>query len=176
MFTGIVEERGVVLEAGTSRLVVGCRTVVIDSDDRCLDRGERRVPDRGRERRRRPLVRPLAGDARPLDPGPARARRSGEPRAAGDALARGSAGTSCRGTWMASARSPASDRDDAGGAVLTVRVPDGLLRYVVEKGSITVDGVSLTVAAIAGDGFAGRADPAHARRRPPWERSSPATS
>ena len=30
--------------------------------------------------------------------------------------------------------------------VVTVEVPEGLLRYVVEKGSITVDGVSLTVA------------------------------
>ena len=44
------------------------------------------------------------------------------------------------------------DRDDDGGAVITVRVPEGLLRYVVEKGSISVDGVSLTVAAIAGEG------------------------
>ena len=32
MFTGIVEERGTVLEAGAFRLVVGCRTVVSDSD------------------------------------------------------------------------------------------------------------------------------------------------
>ena len=30
-------------------------------------------------------------------------------------------------------------------------LPDGLSRYVVEKGSITADGVSLTVAAISGD-------------------------
>jgi len=36
--------------------------------------------------------------------------------------------------------------------VITVRVPEGLLRYVVEKGSISVDGVSLTVAATAGEG------------------------
>jgi riboflavin synthase len=32
-------------------------------------------------------------------------------------------------------------------------VPDGLSRYVVEKGSITVDGVSLTVVAVAADAF-----------------------
>ncbi len=32
-------------------------------------------------------------------------------------------------------------------------MPEGLLRYAVEKGSITVDGVSLTVAALAGDGM-----------------------
>ena len=32
--------------------------------------------------------------------------------------------------------------------------PPGLLRYVVEKGSVTVDGVSLTVASVGADGFA----------------------
>jgi riboflavin synthase len=32
--------------------------------------------------------------------------------------------------------------------------PDSVLRYVVEKGSIAVDGVSLTVAALDDDGFA----------------------
>ena len=31
--------------------------------------------------------------------------------------------------------------------------PSGLLRYIVEKGSITVDGISLTVAALHADGF-----------------------
>jgi riboflavin synthase len=36
---------------------------------------------------------------------------------------------------------------------LRVRMPTGLLRYVVEKGSITVDGVSLTVVDALDDGF-----------------------
>jgi riboflavin synthase len=36
---------------------------------------------------------------------------------------------------------------------LAVRLPDSLLRYVVEKGSITVDGVSLTVVDALDDGF-----------------------
>jgi riboflavin synthase len=36
---------------------------------------------------------------------------------------------------------------------LRVRGDRGLLRYIVEKGSITVDGVSLTVAAVHDDGF-----------------------
>ena len=31
--------------------------------------------------------------------------------------------------------------------------PDEVLRYVVHKGSITVDGISLTVAAVSDDGF-----------------------
>jgi riboflavin synthase len=36
---------------------------------------------------------------------------------------------------------------------LQVRMPRALLRYVVEKGSITVDGVSLTVVDVLDDGF-----------------------
>lgn len=36
---------------------------------------------------------------------------------------------------------------------LQVRMPAALLRYVVEKGSITVDGVSLTVVDVLDDGF-----------------------
>ena len=36
---------------------------------------------------------------------------------------------------------------------LRVRMPAELLRYVVEKGSITVDGCSLTVVAPLDDGF-----------------------
>lgn len=36
---------------------------------------------------------------------------------------------------------------------LRVRVPEGLLRYLVAKGSITVDGCSLTVVDVSGDGF-----------------------
>lgn len=36
---------------------------------------------------------------------------------------------------------------------LRVRMPAGLIRYVVEKGSITVDGVSLTVVRVLDDGF-----------------------
>ncbi|MBA2324195.1 MAG: riboflavin synthase [Pseudonocardiales bacterium] len=38
-------------------------------------------------------------------------------------------------------------------AELVFELPPGLARYVVEKGSITVDGVSLTVASVAGDRF-----------------------
>lgn len=35
--------------------------------------------------------------------------------------------------------------------VLRIRVPDTLVRYVVEKGSIAVEGISLTVAGVDGD-------------------------
>jgi|SRR5215469_1675801 len=37
--------------------------------------------------------------------------------------------------------------------IVTVALPPGLSRYVVEKGSITVDGVSLTVTAVDADSF-----------------------
>ena len=36
---------------------------------------------------------------------------------------------------------------------LRIRVPDGMRRYLVEKGSVTVDGVSLTVVEPLDDGF-----------------------
>jgi riboflavin synthase len=39
------------------------------------------------------------------------------------------------------------------GARLAVEAPQELLRYIVEKGSITVEGVSLTIAALAPDSF-----------------------
>ena len=40
-----------------------------------------------------------------------------------------------------------------GGSVMRIEVPDGLSRYLVEKGSIAVDGVSLTVASADADAF-----------------------
>ena len=44
-------------------------------------------------------------------------------------------------------------RDEGNARVVRVAAPPGLLRYVVEKGSIAVDGVSLTVSAIGGEWF-----------------------
>lgn len=45
-------------------------------------------------------------------------------------------------------RTPAAEWEE-----VTFRLPAGLAKYVVEKGSITIDGTSLTVAAIDGDEF-----------------------
>jgi len=44
--------------------------------------------------------------------------------------------------------------DDGFARVVTIKAPAGLLRYVVEKGSIAVDGVSLTVSSVSPDTFA----------------------
>ena len=46
-----------------------------------------------------------------------------------------------------------SIREDGFARVVEVGTDPDLLRYVVEKGSIAVDGISLTVAALGADGF-----------------------
>ncbi len=46
-----------------------------------------------------------------------------------------------------------SVKPDGGSKCVAVEVPDSLMRYIVEKGSIAVDGVSLTVAAVSESGF-----------------------
>ena len=45
-------------------------------------------------------------------------------------------------------------RADGLSRVITIATQPELLRYVVEKGSITVDGISLTVASVTAEGFA----------------------
>jgi riboflavin synthase len=42
---------------------------------------------------------------------------------------------------------------DSGGTLMTVEPERGLLKYIVEKGSVTVDGVSLTVADTSEEAF-----------------------
>ena len=46
-----------------------------------------------------------------------------------------------------------SVNDDGFARVVRISAPPGVLRYVVEKGSIAVDGVSLTVSAVDDGGF-----------------------
>lgn len=47
----------------------------------------------------------------------------------------------------------AIDRGDDGSVVMTVDTPEELRRYLVEKGSVTIDGVSLTVASLTDTGL-----------------------
>jgi len=47
----------------------------------------------------------------------------------------------------------AEARDEGFARLVTIAAPGELLRYVVEKGSIAVDGVSLTVADVDGESF-----------------------
>jgi riboflavin synthase len=152
MFTGIVEERGTVLEAGAFRLVVGCRTVVSDSDigasvavnGVCLTVVARGPEDLAFDLSEETLARSTLGRLRPGDPVNLERPVTLSARLGGHLV---------QGHVDGVGEVAGIERDEQGGAVLTTRMPEGLLRYAVEKGSITVDGVSLTIAALAGDGM-----------------------
>jgi riboflavin synthase len=152
MFTGIVEERGTVVEVGASRLVVGCRTVGADSDvgaslavnGVCLTVVTREGGDLSFDLSPETLARSTLGRLAPGDPVNLERPVTLSARLGGH-LVQGHVDGVGEITGM--------DRDDVGGAILTVRVPEPLLRYAVEKGSISMDGVSLTVAEIAGEGI-----------------------
>jgi riboflavin synthase len=152
MFTGIIEERGTVVEAGTSRLVVGCRTVMTDSDigasvavnGVCLTVVARGTGDLAFDLSQETLDRSTLGRLAPGDP--VNLERP-------VTLATRLGGHLVQGHVDGVGEVAGMERDDEGCAVLTIRVPEGLLRYAVEKGSISVDGASLTIATIAGDGI-----------------------
>lgn len=152
MFTGIVEERGVVREIGASRLTVGCRTVVGDAgvgasvavNGVCLtvvERSDEHLAfDLSEETHRRTSFSRLAGgDAVNLERPLTLSSRLG--------------GHLVQGHVDGIGEVTALERSDDGGAWMTVRAPADLRRYLVEKGSVCVDGISLTVAARDGDHF-----------------------
>ncbi|HEX7247151.1 MAG TPA: riboflavin synthase [Actinomycetota bacterium] len=151
MFTGIVEELGAVASHGTGRLVVSCEVVTGDSavgasvsvNGVCLTVVERfddsLAFDLSEETVARTSLRRLETGApvnleRPLT------------------LAARLGGHVVQGHVDGVGEVVSSRADDAGGVRLRVTVPADLRRYVVEKGSITVDGVSLTVAELHDDG------------------------
>jgi len=155
MFTGLVEEGGTVRavepgEAG-ARLVIGARRVLdglregdsVAVNGACLTAvaitGEAFAVDAVAETLRRTALGGLApGDRVNLE----RALRAGG-RLDGH-IVQGHVD----GTGTVRRVTPEGE-----GAVLEVAAPARLLRYVVEKGSIAVDGVSLTVASRLEDGF-----------------------
>ncbi len=151
MFTGIVEERGEVLALDGGRLSIGCHVVVADSplgasvavNGTCLtvvDRDDEHLGfDLTDETVARTSLRRL-GTGHPVNlerPVSLAARLGGH-------IVQGHVD----GVGTIDAIELGSD----GGALLRVRVPAELLRYAIEKGSITVDGVSLTVASLHDDG------------------------
>lgn len=152
MFTGIVEERGVVLQIGSDRLAVGCRTVAVDSEvgsslavnGVCLTVVERSDEglafDLSEETVRRTSFSRLSpGDAVNLERPLTLASRLG--------------GHLVQGHVDGVGEVSEVRLDAQGGAWVTVRPPEELRRYLVEKGSVCVDGVSLTVAALEDDTF-----------------------
>ena len=147
MFTGIIEERGAVRALEGGRLSIACRVVVDDSpigasvavNGTCLTVVERDDDhlafDLSDETVARTSLRRLvAGHAVNLERPVSLAARLGGHIVQGHV----------DGVGTLIAIEPGSD----GGAVLRIDVPEDLLRYAVHKGSITVDGVSLTVAAL----------------------------
>jgi riboflavin synthase len=146
MFTGIVEERGTVHELTPTRLSVDGRTVTADAEvgasmavnGVCLtvvDRSDGRLAfDLSEETLRRTSFGRLAvGDPVNLErPLTLTSRLGGH-------LVQGHVDGVGEVTGM--------DRSPDGGAWMTVRTPADLRRYLVEKGSVCVDGISLTVAA-----------------------------
>jgi riboflavin synthase len=152
MFTGIVEERGEVREASPYRLVIGCERVLRDSgidasvavNGVCLtvvERGDGTLAfDVTPETLdRSSLGRLVAGDPVNLERPLTLSTRLG--------------GHLVQGHVDGVGTVERVESNEAG-ATLTVRAPGGIMRYVVEKGSITVDGISLTIAVIDGDTFA----------------------
>ncbi len=151
MFTGIVEERGEVRATVGSRLVVSCRTVPGGSqigasvavNGVCLTVVERTEEALTFDLSPETLDRSSLGR---LDVGaPVNLER---PATLGTRLG----GHLVQGHVDGVGDVSAVESDGTGGARVSVRVPAGLLRYVVEKGSITLDGVSLTVAVLTTDG------------------------
>lgn len=150
MFTGIVEELGHVMSRVGSRLIVRCPIAAsgaaigdsISIDGVCLTvvglDGDETSFDISPETFDRTSLGGLAPDDRVNVERPATlvSRLGGH-------LVQGHVD----GVALATAVRP----DAEGGARLSVRLPGDLLRYVVEKGSITLSGVSLTVAAIDED-------------------------
>jgi riboflavin synthase len=151
VFTGIVEERGEVLALTDHRLTVGCRVVPADSgvgasiavNGTCLtvvDRTDTSLAfDVSEETFARTSLRRLVpGDPVNLERPVTLAARLGGHMVQGHV----------DGVGEVVAVEP---QPEDGGAWLFVRVPKDLLRYVVHKGSISIDGISLTVASEDGD-------------------------
>ena len=154
MFTGIVEELGSVVEIGKGRLTVRGPAVTPDArhgdsiavNGVCLTvvetSGEEFTADVMGETLRRSSL----GALRPGDP-----VNLERPARVGDRLGGHIVQGHVDGVVSIVEREPAASGDWE-----TVRfsLPAELARYVVEKGSVTLDGVSLTVMAVDADSFA----------------------
>ncbi len=152
MFTGIIEELGAVLERAPDRITVSCRTVLTDADvgssiavnGVCLtvvDRGPGHLGfDLSEETLRRTSLAGLSpGDPVNLERPVTLTTRLG--------------GHLVQGHVDGVGEVDGVEAEPTGGAWLTIRPPAELLRYLVDKGSVSVDGVSLTVAGADGDAF-----------------------
>jgi riboflavin synthase len=149
VFTGIVEERGRVAVAGDGHLVIEARTVVRDSDvgasvsvnGVCLTVVERTDASLRFDLSEQTLERTCLRDLRPGDPVNLERPVTLVARLGGHLV---------QGHVDGVGEVTRVDVDATGGARVSLRVPAELARYVVERGSIAIDGVSLTIAAVEG--------------------------
>jgi len=150
VFTGIVEERGRVATTGAGRLVVDARTVVRDSDvgasvsvnGVCLTVVERTDTSLRFDLSEQTLERTCLGDLRPGDPVNLERPVTLVARLGGHLV---------QGHVDGVGQVTRVEGDGSGGARVSIRLPGELSRYVVERGSIAIDGVSLTIAAVDDD-------------------------
>lgn len=151
MFTGIVEELGAVHALGHTRLEVACSLVPDDIDvgssvavnGVCLT-----VVDRT------PVGLAFDLSAETIERTSLRRLREGAPvnLERPVSLAARLGGHVVQGHVDDVGIVRSIEPDETGGARMRVEVPPRLRRYVVEQGSIAIDGVSLTVAAVHDDG------------------------
>jgi riboflavin synthase len=150
VFTGIVEERGRVETTGGGRLVVEADTVVRDSDvgasvsvnGVCLTVVERTDASLRFDLSEQTLERTCLGDLRPGDPVNLERPVTLVARLGGHLV---------QGHVDGVGQVTRVEVDGSGGARVSIRLPGELSRYVVERGSIAIDGVSLTIAAVDDD-------------------------
>jgi riboflavin synthase len=146
MFTGIVEELGSVLELADGRLRVACRTVTVESpvgasvavNGVCVTVVEHAQGCLGFDLSEETLRRSALGRLSPDDPVNLERSVTLATRLGGH-LVQGHVD----GVGEVISVDPEGD-----GVRMAFRVPDDLARYVVEKGSVAVDGVSLTAASV----------------------------
>jgi riboflavin synthase len=147
VFTGIVEERGRVVDAEGGHLVVEARTVVRDSDvgasvsvnGVCLTVVERTDASLRFDLSEQTLERTCLRDLRPGDPVNLERPVTLVARLGGHLV---------QGHVDGVGEVTRVEVDTTGGARVSLRVPAEVSRYVVERGSIAIDGVSLTIAAV----------------------------
>jgi riboflavin synthase len=152
MFTGIVEERGVVREVGTTRLSIGCRTVASDATEGasiavngvCLTVVERSDEHLAFDVSEETLLRTSLSRLRAGDPVNLERPLTLSSRLGGHLV---------QGHVDGVGEVVAIDLADDGSEWITVRAPDRVARYLVDKGSVCVDGVSLTIAGRDGERF-----------------------
>ena len=139
MFTGLVREVGEVVSFEDGRLVVECGTVAEVGDSVAIAGVCLTVVENGGGRLSFDVVPETLGRVKPFS-----GRVNVEPALrAGDPLGGHQVQGHVDGTGSVAAVSPEGE-----GVRMTIALAPELLRYCVEKGSVTVDGVSLTVAAV----------------------------